>query len=126
MDGHKMQYTVDIIGEPDENGLYPLYITLHGGGGSSPFWRKMLADVYGCPISTIESKEGPALGVAILAMVAAGIYGSVQEACDAVIRKDKTAEPDDGAHRAYMKYYGLYRELYPALKEKYRELAALD
>lgn len=28
-----MKFTVDIVGEPDENG-YPLYITLHGGGGA--------------------------------------------------------------------------------------------
>ncbi|MCR5747403.1 MAG: hypothetical protein K6G03_06805 [Lachnospiraceae bacterium] len=35
MDGHKMQYTVDIYGEPDENGLYPLYIALHGGGSTT-------------------------------------------------------------------------------------------
>ena len=36
-----------------------------GGGGSSPLWRQMLADVYGCPVKTVVSKEGPALGVAI-------------------------------------------------------------
>ena len=29
-----IQYTMEIIGEPAENGLYPLYITLHGGGGT--------------------------------------------------------------------------------------------
>ncbi len=36
MDGRTMQYTLDIIGDPGENGLYPLYITLHGGGGGAP------------------------------------------------------------------------------------------
>ncbi len=30
--GHEMRCSVDVVGEPDENGLYPLYITLHGGG----------------------------------------------------------------------------------------------
>lgn len=35
MNGRRMQYTLDIMGSPDENGLYPLYITLHGGGGTS-------------------------------------------------------------------------------------------
>ncbi len=33
MDGHQMRYHLDIRGEADENGLYPLYIALHGGGG---------------------------------------------------------------------------------------------
>ena len=27
-----------------------------GGGGSSPLWRQMLADVYGCPVKTVVSK----------------------------------------------------------------------
>ena len=35
-----------------------------GGGGSSPLWRSMLADLYNCPVKTASSKEGPALGVA--------------------------------------------------------------
>ncbi len=36
MGSKKMQYTKEVIGEPDENGLYPLYITLHGGGEAEP------------------------------------------------------------------------------------------
>ena len=42
-----------------------------GGGGSSPMWRQMMADVYNLPVKTVVSKEGPALGVAILAGVGA-------------------------------------------------------
>ena len=42
-----------------------------GGGGTSPLWRQMLADLYACPVKTAASKEGPALGVALLASVGA-------------------------------------------------------
>ena len=38
-----------------------------GGGGKSPVWRQMLADLYRCAVGTVEQTEGPALGVAILA-----------------------------------------------------------
>lgn len=31
--GKSMRFFMDIIGNPDESGRYPLYITLHGGGG---------------------------------------------------------------------------------------------
>lgn len=31
---HQMKYTMDIIGNPDADGTYPLYIALHGGGGA--------------------------------------------------------------------------------------------
>ncbi|WP_049945842.1 alpha/beta hydrolase [Butyrivibrio sp. LC3010] len=35
MNGRRMQYTMEIIGEPDDEGMYPLYITMHGGGEST-------------------------------------------------------------------------------------------
>ncbi len=51
-----------------------------GGGGSSPLWRQMLADTFDCEVKTVVCKEGPALGVAILAGVGAGVYKSVKRA----------------------------------------------
>lgn len=48
LNGKKMQYMMTVIGDPDENGKYPLYITLHGGGGgegadetNDEQWRQM-------------------------------------------------------------------------------------
>lgn len=85
----------------------------------------MLADVFGCSISTVASKEGPALGVALLAGVGAGVYASVPGGRDAVIRQGGTQAPQPEAVEAYNRIYPLYRGLYPALKESYRALAAL-
>ncbi len=96
-----------------------------GGGGSSPLWRQMLADLFGCAIQTTRSKEGPALGVAILAMVGTGAYSSVPEACAALIGTDKTCMPDADAVPVYEEYYQLYREIYPQLKGQFAKLAAL-
>lgn len=96
-----------------------------GGGGSSPLWRQMLADLYTCPIQTLASKEGPALGVAILAMVGTGAYASVPEACRAILSTDKTCQPNAEAVPVYEQYYQLYRKIYPALKDCYTDLAAL-
>ena len=96
-----------------------------GGGARSSVWRQMLADLYGCPVSTVNTSEGPALGVAILAGVGAGIYGSVEEGCDAIIRKKKTQEPDLENHAAYEGYYTLYKRLYRDLKDDFKTLSAL-
>lgn len=96
-----------------------------GGGGTSPLWRSMLADLYNCPVKTVVSKEGPALGVALLATVGAGIYSSVPEACKAVIKTDKTQEPISENVPEYEKYYQLYREIYPALKASFKKLGTL-
>lgn len=96
-----------------------------GGGGSSPLWREMLADVYGIPVKTLASKEGPALGVAILAGVAAGIYPDVVSACREIVKSDKTTEPNEEHQVVYEKYYQLYREIYPQLVKQYDLLNAL-
>ena len=93
-----------------------------GGGGTSPLWRQMLADLYRCPVKTVASKEGPALGVAILAMVGTGAYPSVAEACRAIIRTDKTQQPIPENSDRYAPFYDLYTKLYPAMKDSFKEL----
>lgn len=96
-----------------------------GGGGSSPLWRQMLADVYGCPVKTVVSKEGPALGVAILAGAGTGVYSSVQDGCAAVIKTNPPQNPISQNSAEYEKFYNIYRALYPALKDNFSELARL-
>lgn len=96
-----------------------------GGGGTSPLWRQMLADLYACPVKTVASKEGPALGAAILAFVAAGVYSSVPEACAKIVRADKICEPDKDSISTYEGFYRLYTEIYPSLKDNYKKLAQL-
>ena len=94
-----------------------------GGGGTSPLWRQMLADLYECPVKTAKSKEGPALGAAILAFVAAGVYESVPAACNKLVGVDKTCAPVADNSAAYQPYYKLYTELYPAMKGCFKTLA---
>ncbi len=97
-----------------------------GGGGSSPLWRQMLADVYNCPVKTVKSKEGPALGAAILAGVGAGLYSSVEAACDAMIRTNPPQEPIPENVPKYEKFYQVYTSLYPALQENFKLLAQTE
>lgn len=96
-----------------------------GGGGTSPMWRQMLADLYACPVKTAVSKEGPALGVALLAGVGAGMYNGVAEACDAVIKPDIIQQPIQQNTEQYKKYYELYKSMYPVLKQNFAALQQL-
>ncbi len=96
-----------------------------GGGGTSSLWRQMLADQYGCSVKTASSKEGPALGVAILALVGAGVYSSVPEACEKIVKTDKIQEPIAENVEVYEKYFSLYDEIYPAVKTQFAKLSQL-
>lgn len=94
-----------------------------GGGGKSPLWRQMQADIFGANVATINSSEGPALGAALLAGVGTGIYPSVAEACDTAIKVKSTQEPVPELSKVYLKYYNIYGRLYNSLKQDFRELA---
>ena len=96
-----------------------------GGGGTSPLWRQMLADVYNCPVATVASKEGPALGVAILAGVGAGIFSSVEEGCEKLIKTNPAQLPVKENSEKYEPFYQLYKSLYPSMKNSFAALAAL-
>ncbi len=97
-----------------------------GGGGRSPLWRQMLADLYGCTIkTTAASKAGPALGVAILAGVGTGIFSSVQDACGHIVVPETETAPSVAAAQVYEPYYQLYTRLYPTLKDSYESLSKL-
>jgi xylulokinase len=100
-------------------------IRLSGGGARSPFWRQLQADIYGQKVATINAQEGPAYGVALLAMVGTGAYKSVPEACAATIKTTEELSPDEANRKVYDRIYAEYQRLYPALKDEFRRIAEL-
>ena len=109
----------------DGMGVAPETMLACGGGGKSPLWRQMLADVMNCPVATTVNTEGPALGVAILAGVGAGLYPSVPEACRAMIKVNQAQDPIAENVPQYAKVYEVYKKLYLANKDLFKDLAAL-
>ena len=101
-------------------------ISATGGGGTSAFWRQMVADCLGIPVTTVRNREGPALGAAILAGVGVGMYPSVPEACRGIIKTNAPQFPDQESSDAYKPYYKLFCDLYPQLKESFRDLVKLS
>ncbi|HBH3596833.1 TPA: xylulokinase, partial [Clostridioides difficile] len=93
-----------------------------GGGGKSKVWRQMQADMFNQDVYTINSSEGPALGVAILALVGAGIYENIQKACDAIIKTSTKLEPISENVDTYKIYHRLYKRIYKSLKDDFRLL----
>jgi len=110
----------DSIGLMRELGV-PLRMVVAGGGGSrSRLWRGMQADVFGLPITTAGESDSAMLGAALLAGVASGVFGSVEEACGMAVSRGETVEPDPGNARPYKRSYEVFRALYPALKDIFK------
>jgi xylulokinase len=92
-------------------------IRLGGGGARSDLWRQIQADIYAHEVELVEAEEGAAYGAAILAGVGAGCWGSVDEACDSVVRVARRVTPDAKNSALLQKSYRTYRLIYPALRE---------
>ncbi len=100
-------------------------IRVSGGGARNPLWRQIQADIYGHDVHTLNSTEGPAFGVALLAMVGAGAFASVPEACDATIRLSERTGSDSGARAFYDRGYQIYTGLYRDLHESFAAMSRL-
>lgn len=96
-----------------------------GGGAASDFWRQMQADMYNARVVTINTREGAAFGVALLAAVGTGEYSSVPEACEAAIRVTNTVRPTKKALKAYERLYPIYQSMYRSLRGEFRALSGL-
>jgi xylulokinase len=53
-----------------------------GGGAWSPFWNQLKADVCGVEVVVPDEREATCRGAAVLALVAAGELGSLEDAAD--------------------------------------------
>jgi len=118
----------DILTAIRDCGVEPDRMRLCGGGARSAFWRQLMSDVCGLPIDlpNMSAENSASLGAAILAMVAAGEYRTVKQACDRIvkIRKD-VCLPDPAREELYRVYARRFDDLYPALETPFARILGL-
>lgn len=88
-------------------------LVVAGGLLKNRFLMQTYADVTGLPLSTIVSEQGPALGAAIHAAVAAGAYSDVPAAAEAMGRSRRAVyTPDPDRASAYDALFAEYVALH--------------
>jgi L-ribulokinase len=84
-----------------------------GGLLKNAFLMQVYSDVTRLPISTIDTDQGPALGSAIHAAVAAGVYSNVNQAAEVMGRVNKHVyTPNEERAKQYDDLYREYLELH--------------
>ncbi|MGA2766245.1 MAG: FGGY-family carbohydrate kinase [Spirochaetia bacterium] len=86
-----------------------------GGAVKSDVWVQMFADVLQLPIELTAGEELGAMGAAISAGVAVGLFSSFPEAVHAMVRVSRTVEPNKENREVYREKYGRYRKYVEAL-----------
>jgi L-ribulokinase len=87
-------------------------IGLGGVAKKSPFIMQMMADIINMPIRILKSEQTCALGAAMFAATAAGVFPKVEDAMQAMGQGfDATYQPDEKKSAVYNKRYQKYMEL---------------
>ena len=83
-----------------------------GGAAKSSSFLKILADITGLKLKTINTTDGGSLGAIILAMVGDGLYKTLSEASNDLVKDIKVYEPNLVNHGKYLLKFKKYKNLY--------------
>ena len=98
-------------------GTEPQQVRATGGGARSRLWRQMQADIFALPVAAMASAPSPALGAALLAGVATGVFPDLAAASATVARLDHVLEPDPERSAHYEQLYRTFSALDPAIRQ---------
>ena len=96
----------------EATGFFPNEVIFVGGASKGKLWSQTLADVLGIPVKVPVVKEAAALGTALYAGVGAGLYPSINDAVELVVKWENTYLPDQDHHRQYLEIYETWRKVY--------------
>lgn len=115
--------TATIFDTMAAHGLPMTEVRVAGGPTRSQYWMQMHADVTGLPMVFTEFTEGPLMGSAMLAAVAAGIHADIPAAAKTMVKVARTLEPNAETHAEYQQLRELYMQTYQSLKPTLHALA---
>ena len=118
-------HTRVILERMAEHGV-PIRRVINGGGipQKNPVLNQVYANVLGKPV-LVPKGDVTSLGSAIFAFLAAGAFGSIEEAQVALCPPLITVEPEPAAVATYSRLFALYRKMYFALGQKTSEPVAI-
>jgi len=104
----------------------PQRIRASGGATRSDVWMQIVADILQLPVEIPDGGELGALGAAICAAVAVGVYPDYPSACAAMVRIARRFQPDPRQADLYRVKYERYRRLLAALQTEWQGLSTGD
>ena len=90
-------------------------VRLAGGAANSMFWAQMFADVFKLPVEIVDTRELGALGCAMAAAVAAGVYRDLPQAAKQMAKIKCRIEPDASRSAIYDQKFERYQRVAGAL-----------
>jgi xylulokinase len=116
-------YLKEVVDSLPATGIKTENYRVVGGGSKSDVWIQTCADIFGQPFLRPVITEAGALGAAIIAGVGSGIFADYTEGVDAMIRIERTFEPNLNQHKLYQTRYDYYKRMWPLMSDYLRSLS---
>jgi xylulokinase len=97
-------------------GVQIMSLNASGGSARSEIWLQMKADILGIPITRLNNDEAGTVGGIMLTGRSIGVYESLEQAADTLIKPLRVYEPRREMHERYQTHYQRYRKLYNAVR----------
>ncbi|MBO3754882.1 MAG: carbohydrate kinase, partial [Candidatus Brockarchaeota archaeon] len=108
-----------------ETGIPLRRAILVNGGAKSRVWRRIITDVLNRDVEYLAASIGAPYGDALLAGVGTGVLKGY-EVINEWLTSSETIKPVQEAALKYGQLYRVYRSLYDALREDFKELKRLE
>ncbi|MBD3408083.1 MAG: xylulokinase [Candidatus Lokiarchaeota archaeon] len=112
--GYEIRTNLDVMRELS---LTTSEMRVTGGASRSDVWMQIQADILGIPVITTQMEEATAVGAAILACKGVGIFKSISEAAEEMIRPNPAIIPSSANREIYEQGYETYRKLYSHISD---------
>jgi gluconokinase len=100
-------------------------IRASGGFARSPFWRQIMADTLGTPVTVPDSIESSGLGAAQLGLLSLGEIRDFSSIHDWV-RSTVRHEPNAANNAVYRELTSIYSSVYHQLKDQFDAISAFQ
>ena len=89
-----------------------------GGPTKSSVWNQIQADIYGIPVTTLQVSDATVLGAAILGGAGSGVFSSIVDGADSMVKLGTRYEPNAINNNLYEKMYAIYCNAYEGLNRQ--------
>lgn len=101
-------------------------LVISGGGANSDLFMQLFADIFGVPARRNAMRSSAAIGCAISAGMAVGVWQSYQEAVQALVQPGEIFTPDAQHHALYQQLnQQVYQQLHQTLDPLLQRLSPL-
>lgn len=100
-------------------------IIISGGAAGNQTLNRMKASLFGVPVIQRKESDTSALGAALLALSGTNLSESLPQEATKGPDTDPVTEPEAALHDFLQKRYRIYRELYPSLKQSFKDFGRI-